>query len=238
MTQTSGRIFYVLLGYGEKPTPPYANHPAARRQVDNLRIAFPESMARKDRFLWDYARRINHLDDLPKLKSMLQEILTQGAGALIVDNFARLFGRCPMAGRLVLLKELEPYGERLFEVRSKTRLSQMNTDQRHFLLFQPETLLRWEMDGARTRRPSDARQNATKLASAASLAARREAAADRNLKIAELKGEMSADGRPDKAADVAEEANRRLLRTAHGKVWTERSVGEALRQFKLQNSNE
>ncbi|MEO8245196.1 MAG: hypothetical protein ABI832_23200, partial [bacterium] len=176
MTKNQGLIFYVLIGYGRKPTPPVAKHEAALRQVDNLRSAIPVDSLRTIKFIWDYARQVRQLDDLPNLRDVLQKLLALKAGKVIVDNLARFFSRCPLADRIYLLNELELFGEHLFEVRSAMTLRAMDADQKHKLLVHPEKLIQWAAAGARTRRPSDARRRATEKASDASLIARREAA--------------------------------------------------------------
>ena len=210
-------------------------HKAAQRQVALIRSVYQAVVS--DRFRFDYARKIRQLDDLPVLSHTLSTIEKVERGVVIVDDLSRLFRCCEMIKRQDLLGQLEMFGEHVASLRHGARLSNMSSDQKHDLLLYPER--RWAVKGVRTLTSSrDERANATELARIASLKSRKNAAAKRDQKIADLRHELIDAGMPSAASDIASEADRRLLRTAHGLSWTARSVRQALARVAETQSSE
>lgn len=238
MSTSSIRLFYVVLSYGRKPaTRNILDHPAASGQIANLRLAFPPDKDRRDRFLWDYARKITELNDLPNLKTMLQKAIKLKSGALIVDDFSRLFRLCEESKRRDLLDELSPYGDHIFEVRTGKRLSAFIDIGANDLLIKLANFPPWAPVGARKQNSeAEERSAATEVARVASQKSRKASGVDRDMEIANLRDEMNAEGKSNTAVEVANEANRRLLRTPHKKPWTERSVRDALARFRSRPS--
>ena len=120
MSNPSSLLFYVVLSYGKKPdTRKILDHPAAAGQIANLRLSFPSDEDRQDRFVWDYARKITKLGDLPRLNNFLQKATKLKSGALMVippfltgwirRTYAAIFSFCagvmppmPIFGRSLL----------------------------------------------------------------------------------------------------------------------------------------
>ena len=132
-----------------------------------------------------------------------------------------------------LLSELEPFVDHLFSLRHVSSLSEMNSDQKRNLLLHPEISIHWSVKGARNLKTSKAeRDDSSERARNASVESRKSATAKRDQKIVDLRNEMISDEKPSASADIANEADLRLLRTARGMLWTERSINKALRDAK------
>lgn len=150
MSTKSSRLFYTILTYGKKPAGKIPFHPAASAQIANLETAFPPDARYQDRTVWEYARVIHCLDDLPRLKAILQEMTIKEIGLLIMDDVSRLFRVCKQPDRAGLLLELKPFADRLYSLRHGLTLSAFSDVKRGAFSEFPEQLAHWTINGVGT----------------------------------------------------------------------------------------
>lgn len=238
MTTGAVRVFYILLTHGAKLTGDVMLHPAASGQIANIRAMFPAEKGRANKVVWDYARKIHHIDDLPSLQGALRRSQEVKGGALIVDDLSRLFRICADMDRVSLLNDLMVFGDHLFSLRHRSKLSDLSADQKNFLVLHPERFAHWSVKGARSARmPVAKRADATDAARKASIASRQASAARRDAQISDLQRALVSAGKPCTTTDIAAEANRRLLQTARRLPWSERAVRDALRRVATTSSD-
>ncbi len=224
---------YLLLAYGKKPDQDtkILSHAAARSQFRNFRALIPAQVLKQVAFVADYARKIECLDDLPNLASRLRSFRNVGEGTIIVDDFARLFRACEPHHRVALMNELEEFGSHISSLRHSSKLSKISGETKRLIILHPELTRNRPIRGAkRIGTTPENRAEQTAMARGASLESRRTAAAVRRDAVLAMKADLEADGIPRSAAEVAEEANRRGLRTGHGRLWSKRAVQDMIRQ--------
>ncbi|MBI1216924.1 MAG: hypothetical protein GC186_00110 [Rhodobacteraceae bacterium] len=228
-------LVYIFLAHGKKPKTrgEVITHVAARGQMRNIAARYSTFPTSEDRFNWDYARAIQCLDDLPRLAKFLRRLHASGQGVILVDDLARIFRACALDRRIDLMAELEPFGAHIGSLRHSKTLSTMPGDMKANLISHAELIQNWSARGARKVRMSDAdRAEQTLIARDASIVARQVGARCREDMILSLKDELEADGVARSALQLAEEANRRGSRTAHGRAWSERAVKDMIRRAK------
>lgn len=74
----------------------------------------------------EYCRRVHDLGSLPILKALLEEARS-GSGIVFFDDVRRLFARCPMDRRGVLLEEIGGFGDCRYDLRTRARLGELST---------------------------------------------------------------------------------------------------------------
>lgn len=230
---------YLLAGYGRRYGFSPEQHPATQAQVR----LFREMVAAKKpdvEFFWifDYARQVRTLDDLPNLKAVLETFRQVGKSVVSVPDLTLIFRKANLDDRLRLLREIEAYDAHIVDVsRGGRRISALRKKEVY-------AILTYRVTGMPTRQTRTASSNTTTIKKAAGKAnkvsaisrGRRADAAAK--KLAQIRDKFAADGVDCSMTAIAKEANRAGLRTTRGNDWTASTVGRALRRLEKEHSIE
>ncbi|SNT39484.1 hypothetical protein [Tropicimonas sediminicola] len=231
MTDVPSRVItgHIVLSYGPRPIGNIGRHRPARVQVEVFRRVAEVSGDVGLRLGFDYARAIDSLEALPRLKERLEELRAVGHGAIFVDDLSRIFRLCPNARRPGLLDELEPYRPHLFCVRQGGLLKDLSPDLMKVILVSPGGP--WRLKRT-SRLLAEERREQTRKAVAASRKARSAMADGKAKELAQIADKLAADGEGRATfAAIAKEANRCGMTTTRGNPWTSASVARAIRRI-------
>ncbi|HSF91483.1 MAG TPA: hypothetical protein VLA51_04680 [Paracoccaceae bacterium] len=236
MTETLKVLPYFLLTHGKKPSgATVANHPAARRQFENIRAFLAEDVQAQNLEVatrsHDYARGDFTYLDLRGLHSAFRYLATGKAKLIIIDDLTRLFKNADPHERIALFEALRLARNCLYGIRQKALLNSFTKSDAAVrrLLFHHDNK-RWSYE-KQTRRYDSAedRKLQTSKASAASVAARRALSGRAYEVLLALKKEIEAErGTEISNAELARSANEKNLRNARGNPWTRQTVKRAL----------
>ncbi|QFT62690.1 hypothetical protein FIU91_07100 [Roseivivax sp. THAF30] len=219
-------IFYVLATHGRRDVS--KSHPAVRRQVNNLEAWHKQAgQSRHAEWTFDYARRIRCLDDLPRLSKRLAR-----GEVVVMDDLGRLFRPCSdLIAARDLLEGLYPHVDRLVGLRQRSAFSGLTQKAALDLLLGAQDPRFVLTKNTRSSLPAVSRLS-TEEANAASGRARKKAADEKALALAELRDRLIASGAAPSFSQLARHANEEGLRTTRGNEWRGDTVFRALKRLR------
>lgn len=207
---------YVLVSDGKHPGKEIRSCERAGPQIRRLqRLA--DEQDRKLVLFFDYKRNVSRLSDLPVLQRKLTQLKDGGGNAaLVVDCLARLMQKPAFTHRKSFMDELMVFGDHLFGLRQRGRLSAFDDYQRQLLMTVPPPRQR--------ALESKSRKRDTKPMTAASSSARKTRSKEDSRRLAQIRQDLIDQGQPATLEAVAREANARGYRNQRGKEWTVAAV--------------
>ncbi|KAA9010029.1 hypothetical protein [Histidinibacterium aquaticum] len=231
---------YILLSHGPRPADGIAGHSAARQQKRNLKCYLEERKITDFAVLYDYRRTWSRLEELPALASALELCRQLAEGhVVLMDDLNRLFRGCDDRAKPDFFAEVSRHNEHLFGLRQGKVLANCTTAEAGLVLHGYGTA-RFIYNKKAYRRPRSlqARQRQTSAATVASTNSRTLAANAAARAIADVRDDLAAAvGTPTLQA-VADEANRRGIKTARGSSWSVSSVHRALARLSKSDRDE
>lgn len=221
---------YILLTHGPRPGPALGSHPAARQQLRNLKAVLADQGLSETAVIYDYARSWSGLADLPALLEALEACKTsEDQPVLLMDDLNRLFRHSKPERRVDMLNEVQSYNEHLFGIRQGMVLARCSDSEARRVVFGYGSA-RFIYSGQAYRRPRSAaaKREQTRAATVASSARRAEAADAASRAVAKVRDELTSASAKVTLQNVADEANRRGLRTTGGGSWSVSTVSRAL----------
>lgn len=221
---------YALITHGPRPRKELARYPAARQQILNLKHLADRLEGQNLGVSHDYAREVESLDSLPVLKNLLEQVDGKNA-RVVIDDYRRIFARCPQHLRSDLFTELEHYGWHFIDLKLTHHLGDLHLVQKVALLSATSPI-RFQLEPIpRRQRPLQERRDQTHMASIVSQVVRTKNADKKAHELAELKKRLKKSGQPITARAIAEQANLESLETTRGNEWTASSVARALKRI-------
>ncbi len=222
---------YVLLSHGPKPKGSIENHPAARQQISNLRGATRELESLVDlRILHDYSRNFSKLADLPNLLKLLKAIKEHN-GAILIDDFRRLFANHSGDNRVALFDELLEFKESIRDLRTAKLLGELTQTQITLICAAESPVKFVRTPSPREPRAKIERQLQTQKAVDASRQARSIAADGKARELADLRNLLAATSNDVSNRKIADAANAEGLRTTRGNLWNPAAVDRMLKRL-------
>jgi hypothetical protein len=229
-------LAYLLAGYGRRYGFSPEQHPATQAQVRLIREKFAAATPDVEIvWIFDYARRVRTLDDLPILKAVLEVVRQEGKGAIAVADMTLIFRKAAPEDRQGLLCEIGVYDEHIVDIsRGGRRMSALPKEEVH-------AIWTYGITGMPKRQSRTASSNTTTIKKAArkankvSATSRGRRADALAKKLAQIRDKLAADGENCSMTAIANEANGAGLRTTRGKDWTASAVGRALRRLEKEN---
>jgi|GEM_PF-3416466 len=223
---------YVILSHGPKPTGPLGKHEAARQQLINLNAYQRAEGIENVKVAFDYAREVKNLDALPDLKYFLDRAKGRPT-KIIIDDYRRIFHRCPIPARQELLNELLKYGPHFADMRLKLTLGGLDNAGRALLLNDTGPV-KFQLEPTPPQRRPSSKMFRKKQTSAATMASQktRNLNADKKAKeLSELKQRLAQKNLRPTLAEIAKAANEEGLKTTRGGNWTTSSVQRVLKRI-------
>ncbi|SDL34002.1 recombinase family protein [Aliiruegeria lutimaris] len=221
---------HVILTHGAKPKGSLYKHAPARQQILNL-MAFAD---RHDivisRLTFDHSRSIRGWSSFVELDRQLESCRAADSGTVVIDDLNRLFRAHTVEQRHDVLGGLQPYRRHLFCVRQGCLLDNIDHHEMLAVLRSPDRG-KWSYAPRKSRLTEDEKRDQTRRAVIASRKARSATADARARELAAVRDEMIAAGETPTLTAIAEEANRRGLRTARNNQWTATSVARMLKRL-------
>lgn len=223
---------YILVTSGRRPqAAELPTHPASRQQFRNLGIEIRRRWPKLEpTWIFDYARTVTLLDDLPELRRHLALLKDVGSGAMVVDDLIRLFGRVPPDRREDFFERIEPFSKYLVGLRQKSRLSELRGARLSQVVLAAEPSRYVVQPARRAKRSLDDRREQTSAATRESARARAAAADSKARELEAIRRELTGAGREASLEAIAECANERGLATTRQKPWSRQSVHRALKR--------
>ncbi|WP_156874849.1 hypothetical protein [Sulfitobacter alexandrii] len=223
-------IGYILISYGPKPSGGLESCSAARQQRINLFEAAERLTGeRKFACYYDYARKVEGLDQLPKLRGTLDNAKKKGF-RVFIDTYLRLFCNCPISNRKQLLKDLQRYSGHLFDVETASDIGDLNDTYKARLLLAVSPVRFKLGKQPRSQRSAHEKHRQTSKATKASQRARSAAADAKAAELLGLQKDLTEVDKTPKLAALVKAANDRGLKTTRGNDWTVSSAQRALRR--------
>jgi len=227
---------YLLAGHGRRYGFSPEQHPATQAQVRLIHEIVAKTVPDADIcWIFDYARRVRSLDDLPNLKSGLEVARQEGKGVIAVADLTLIFRKAAPEDRPGLLKEIRVYHDHIADVsRGGRRMSALPKEE-------VRAIWTFGITGMPKRQTRTVPPNSLKTKRAARKANRvsamsRGTRADAIAKeLAQVRDKLAAYDVDCSMTAIAKEANMAGLRTTRGKDWTASAVGRALRRLEKEN---
>lgn len=180
---------------------------------------------------YDYARRVEGLSSVPKLRALLEASTERKAGFL-TDDFRRIFSRCPLERRNVLHDEICELGDYFIDLRTRKAFNALSRDFRltQVVFHQGPVNFRLE-DRKEKGGPTSKGRLQTKRATKVSGIIRGRMADRKAEELAALRDELERENQAVTLIEIAEEANTRGILTTQGNSWSPATVQRALKRF-------
>lgn len=221
---------HVVLTSGAKPRGRIQQHGPAQQQLRNFTDFAQKVGVTVRRLSHDHVRSVQGLGSFQLLGDHLERRLQAGAGAVFIDDLNRLVRACPLKNRHELLLDLAAYGDHLFCVRQGRLFSGITVNELNAMQLNPDRG-QWHFAARKSRLSAEEKRDQTRKAAAASRIARGETADAISRDLAAIRDELSAGGCSPTFATVADEANRRDLRTSRGNEWNSASVSRMMKRL-------
>ena len=200
------------------------------QQLANLRHAFTSTKSEKLLLVHDFAPIIWDLSSLPGLKAGLK-LSRNTRKRVIIDDYRRIFTKCPNANKVDLLKELQSFGSALVDLRTGRPIGELTHELSKYILL-AEAPIRFQFaPSQRTPRSLNVLRLDTAAANKASAKSRSKAADDLATQLAGLRDEIMNDAPKVTYKQIANAANAQGLTTTRGGLWTASSVHRALKRL-------
>ncbi|MCI2395073.1 recombinase family protein [Aliiroseovarius sediminis] len=205
-------------------------YPAVTQQLTNLKHLSDRLEGQKLGVYHDYAREVKGLSSLPTLKHLLDQIDGK-KGRVVIDDYRRIFARCPQKLRFDLLAELEQFGWHFLDLKLRAHIGELSQLQKMTLLT-ASSPIKFELKPVpRAERPLEERQRQTRKAAAVSRIIRTKNADSKARELAELKESLKKGGRSTSAKALAAHANEQGIKTTRGGEWSASSVRRVLKRI-------
>ena len=222
---------YVLLTHGPKPKGTIKQHPSAKQQLANFQGVADELGARdKLRVFYDHSRSYKSLTDLPTLQRLLERA-RELEGAIVIDDFRRLFANYSGDDRMTFLEEILRFQDNFRDLKTGKLLGELpQTKLTHILLAEkPVRYVRTPLP--RKTKPKAERRLQTRNAVRASRKVRSEKADGKAHEIGEVRDRLIQEHSDVTYQKIADTANSEGLRTIRGKHWTAAGVFRMLKRL-------
>lgn len=213
-------IFYILLTYGPKPCGAILTHPAAQAQLRYIRQKMAAYPGGKSKITYDYARHVDRLDSLPRLKSLLSGVHELDGIKVRIDDLSRIFRITNLTRRTELLVELQAFGTTLHSIKHGKSLAEFSDTELQNLVLHPE----------KSRFPAKQRRTAdTSKARASSSRSRTDRSLRTGQQLSKIKNELTKIHGEVTLKMISEEANAQGVTTTRGQKWTSQNVARMLK---------
>ncbi|MCA1777725.1 MAG: hypothetical protein LC676_19595 [Loktanella sp.] len=213
-------MFYVLLTYGAKPSGSIRTHPAAKTQIRFYDEVISKNLIQKPRFVYDYARNAQSLNDLPNLKRWLEVCKKADNGRILIDDITRLTKIIGLEYRVSFLEELKDFGAFIHSIKHKKLLLEFSGTMLTHIVLHPEL----NKHPAQQIRHQDTRAARRSSEKTRSFKALRHA-----LPLKALREEIISTRGRATLQEISDEANLRGLKSSRAKNWTPQNVARALK---------
>jgi hypothetical protein len=223
---------YVFLSYGAKRTLEPERYPARRDQIDNLTSEFEARGITDYKLAFERVPKVEGLQSLPTLIWLLERAAREQS-FVVVDHIGRIFYRCPVNLRGRLRGELQPYLPLIREVARECQQASTRTREELRALLRISEPVRFRKT-PRMRRERSTDELAHQTAAARAVSANTRARwADTQAKLLQiLRGELLETNDRVTYRLLADEANRRGIKTTRGNNWSAATVKRALDRLK------
>lgn len=224
--------YYIFISHGPNPRLQPTAYLETLRPWKNV-MAFHGMFAgeAKREVYYDYARRVEGLSSVPKLRALLEASTERKAGFL-TDDFRRIFSRCPLERRNVLHEEICELGDYFIDLRTRKAFNALSRDFRltQVVFHQGPVNFRLE-DRKEKGGPTSKGRLQTKRATKVSGIIRGKMADRKAEELAALRDELERENQAVTLIEIAEEANTRGILTTQGNSWSPATVQRALKRF-------
>lgn len=224
--------YYIFISHGPNPRHKSAAYLETLRPWKNV-MAYHRMFAgdAKREVYYDYARDVQGLSSVPKLRALLEASTERKAGFL-TDDFRRIFSRCPIERRNVLHSEICELGDYFIDLRTRRAFNALSKDFRltQVVLHQGSVNFRLEDRKEKAGPTSKGRQQTQRATKVSGLVRGR--MADRKAEeLAALRDELERESQAVTLSTITEEANSRGILTTQGNSWSPATVQRALKRF-------